>query len=300
MVEYLIDFLKFKEVKYKENQKLSRFSSVKIGGNARIIVCPESCEDTIEVLDFLQESKMKNKILGRMTNTLPQDSGYSNALIKSDKLNRIEVREGLVNCESGVSLPYLSCFLSDRGLSGFEELSGIPGSVGGAIYGNAGAFGRETADLIDNVTFYSFDDRTVHTAKSGDLEFGYRTSMFQKRHCFILSVTFNTVKGNSEKIKALISKYRKARCEKQPSEPSLGSVFKRPRSNCSASEMIDKCGLKGARIGDAEVSKKHAGFIINKRDAKSADFLALANYVSGCVFEKFGVMLEKEIEILTD
>lgn len=295
----VIDFLKMNDVKYIENALLSRFSSVRIGGHCSVVAFPKDKEQLIFLVHFLWNNKTRYKILGRMSNVLPPDDKYKSVVIKTDLLRDIYISENTVVADVGISLPVLARNLADSGLSGTEELSGIPGSLGGAIFGNAGAFGREISDLVKNVEIYDPEKDTFETLSHQNAEFIYRGSLFTNKHFVILSATLDLCARSSDEIRSRMEHFLSARKQNQPSgEPSLGSVFKRPYEDLSAAQLIDRCGLKGYSIGGATVSEKHAGFIVNKGGATSKDYLDLANCVEDRVYEKFGIKLQKEIEIL--
>ena len=299
MFEYVKEFLKMNDVEYKENASLAAISPIRIGGAARIIAYPDSALKYVEVLRFLGTIKIKYRVVGRLSNLLADDLGFSGVIIKTDKLCHIYSHCNSLFTYAGVSLPAASKLLCKLGLSGFEELSGIPGSVGGAILGNAGAFGREIADSIVEATFYSPYDDCVYTASREELDFSYRHSAFKGGLGYVISARFNLAISSSDSVSARMREVRSIRLATQPTtELSLGSTFKRPSSDIPAAKMIDECGLKGYRVGGAEVSRKHAGFIINTGGATARDYIMLADSVSKRVYNKFGVNLEREVELL--
>ena len=299
MFEYVKDFLKMNDVEYKENVRLATLSPIKIGGNAVLIAFPDSAVKYVELLRFLNAAKIKHRVLGRLSNTLPCDTGYDGVLIKTDKLNRIFIDYDTVYATCGATTAHVAAELCKTGLSGFEELSGIPGSIGGAIYGNAGAFGKDISDSLSEVTFYSRSDDCVYTASKGELDFSYRNSLFKNNFGYIISAKFNFLRSTTAAVSTRMREVRQIRLNTQPvSELSLGSTFKRPRGDISAAKMIDECGLKGYRIGGAEVSRKHAGFIVNSGGATATDYLMLSDSVAGRVKKIFGVTLEREVELL--
>ena len=198
-----------------------------------------------------------------------------------------------------VRLSYVAMTTAEFGLSGAEELSGIPGSVGGAIYGNAGAFGREISDIITSVSIYDPVSESICCLSMSELDFSYRSSVFSKRPWIIISATLTLSEADTNSVNARIKEFVKIRRERQPiGEMSLGSTFKRPSADVAASLLIDQCGLKGYTVGGASVSRKHAGFIVNTNNATSSDYLSVAKHVANSVNEKFGVALEMEIGLL--
>jgi len=299
MFEYIKQFLKMNDVEYKENEKLSKFSAIRIGGNARLIALPDSADKYVAILRFLGKSKIDYRVLGRMSNVLPSDDEYEGVIIKTDRLRKLLVIDNIAYVSAGITNASLGGELCHKGLSGFEELSGIPGSIGGAIYGNAGAFGREIADLISEVTFYSPADDLLYVATADELNFVYRSSAFAQGLGYIISAKILLSYADIDAVSKCMGDLKVLRQKSQPfDELSLGSTFKRPRPDLSAAKLIDQCGLKGYGIGSAQISKKHAGFIINIGDATADDYLRVAEYAGSCVYQKFGVRLEREVVLL--
>lgn len=299
MTEEILGFLKANDVKYTRDEYLSRLSTVKIGGMADFVAYPDSEDKLIRLVEFLEEEKIEYKILGRMSNVLPADARYRGVIVRTDLMRRVDFQDNIIVAEAGISLPRLSSLCQDMSLSGLEELSGIPGSLGGAILGNAGAYGREISDLVIDVSAYDIDCKTVVEIPTERLGFGYRTSAFKASRLVILSARLGLTFGDKDKIQTKIREISTKRRNSQPtSKPSLGSTFKRPGENIYPWRLIDECGLRGFSIGGAAISEKHAGFIVNQGNATSADYLAVASYVKNTVQEKTGVNLEYEFEIL--
>ena len=299
LTEEILGFLKANDVKYTRDEYLSRLSTVKIGGMADFVAYPDSEDKLIRLVEFLEEEKIKYKILGRMSNILPPDDRYRGVIVRTDLMNRLNVYDNVVTADAGISLPRLSSLCRDMSLSGLEELSGIPGSLGGAIFGNAGAYGREISELVINVSAYDLNSETVVEIPSERLGFGYRTSAVKTSRLVILSARLGLTFDDKDKIQTKIRKISTKRRNSQPmGMPSLGSIFKRPSENIYPWRLIDECGLRGFSIGGAAISEKHAGFIVNLGNATSADYLAVASYVKNTVQEKTGVDLEYEFEIL--
>ena len=299
MNKELLEFLKMQDVEYRENALLSHFSSVKIGGETEIIVFPDTEIKLKEILKFLEKSEIQYKILGRMTNILPPDQKYNGVVVRTDKLDDYILKSNFLIASCGVTLPYISYKLCESGLAGFEGLSGIPGSIGGSVIGNAGSFGNDISDFLTFVRAYDIKRNRTFRLSKEECDFAYRSSCFKEKGYVILSAEFSLYESD----KSLLLKRRREllwkRRESQPiALPSLGSVFKRPSADLSAGKLIDECGLKGFSIGGAQVSEKHAGFIVNTGGATAYDYLSLAEHVSKCVYQKFGVNLEKEIEIM--
>lgn len=299
MFEYVKDFLKMNDVDFRENVSLKTISTIRIGGAAKIIAYPDSALKYVEIIRFLQTLKCNFRIVGRMSNILPSDDAYIGVIIKTDRIRKFYVENGVLYTQAGITTAILAGELCRLGLSGFEELSGIPGSIGGAIYGNAGAFGREISDVISSVTFYSPRDDSVYKASLDELAFSYRDSVFKHETGYIIAAEFNLLHSDSDSVSLRMREVKSKREKTQPiGELSLGSTFKRPSGNIPAAKMIDQCGLKGYRIGFAEISRKHAGFIVNRGNATAEEYIELANYVSECVYKKFGVRLLKEVQLL--
>jgi len=299
MTQEIMDFFKLNDVKYKENFRLAQISPIKIGGLTKFVVYPDDHKKLIKIVKFLKNKKIKHKILGRMSNVLPPDDEYNGVIVRSDCLSNFDIKGTFVDASAGVSLPLLAKTCADLGLSGFEELSGIPGSVGGAIRGNAGAYGREIGDLVSRVTVYNSRTQSVEYIKADKISFGYRLSSFSKGEYIILCVRFSLSRSDKFSANKLIQLYREKRTATQPvGLPSLGSVFKRPSKNLSAAKLIDDCGLKGVKIGGTKISEKHAGFIVNVGGATAGDYLKLSEYVKDKVFQNRGILLEREIEVM--
>ena len=245
MSQEILDFFKMNDVKYKENFRLSLISPIKIGGLARFVTYPECQDKLIKIIKFLRKNKIKYKILGRMSNSLPPDTNYDGLIIRTDLLSRRIIRGRFVEVGAGLSLPLLAKLTADGGLSGFEELSGIPGSLGGAIRGNAGAYGREISDLISRVTIYNCRTSSIENIRADKICFQYRSSSLIDDEIIILSARLSLVRSDKNSTNSLIQAFREKRTASQPvGQPSLGSTFKRPRKDLSAARLIDECGLK--------------------------------------------------------
>ena len=280
MLESLIGFLKKEDVEYKENYPMSRISSVRIGGDASLLICPSCIEKFISALDFIKKNAIKHKIIGGMTNILPCDGNYYGALISTRALGGVAPDGDTV------------------GIGGLSELVGIPGTVGGAIAGNAGAFGKEISEVLVDADVYDLHRGCVERINVSELGFKYRDSIFKHSdHMVILCGRFRIIREDRDKINKQIIEIRHRRASTQPREPSLGSVFKRTAIG-SAGRLIDVAGLKGTRIGNAAISERHAGFIVNLGGATAQEYISLAETVAERVYECFGVKPEREVEIL--
>lgn len=299
MLECILEYLKAKDVEYKENIKLSDVSPIRIGGRAKMIVLPRNMSEFLNVLRFCGREKIKVKTVGGMSNILPDDVGYDGVIIKTDNLKNVEFTGDEMIAECGASLSRVAGAALKFGLSGFEELSGIPGRVGGAVYMNAGAYGREIADLFSECRLYDTDSAEIVQLSSSDLHFSYRKSDLSGSGLILLSAKFHLAEDSSDSIRQRMKYFAQKRRRGQPTNmPSLGSVFKRPEPNRSAGELIDQCGLRGFSIGGAGISEKHAGFIVNLGGATSDEVKSLIALAEFSVYGKFGICLQREIEFL--
>lgn len=284
----------------KENifldEPMNQHTSFKTGGNADIFVKAYSVEEIKSVLKVSKENNIPLFVLGNGTNLLVKDEGFRGIILQV-KLDNIKINGTEVVVQSGVKNVVLSKKLTDNSLTGFEFASGIPGTIGGAIKMNAGAYGSEMKDIVTEVTYLEYDGN-IHTINNSECEFSYRHSKFFNEKAIILEVKLNLQYGNKEEIENKVKELLKQRKEKQPLEyPNAGSTFKRGENYITA-KLIDECGLKGYSIGGAQVSEKHAGFIINKNNATSTDILNLIKYVQKVVKEKTGEDIKLEVEVI--
>ena len=281
------------------DEPMSKHTSFKIGGNASLFVTPGYDDALVSLLEKCREENARVFILGNGSNLLVSDEGIDAVVVSMSRENdEISVSsDGVISCPAGVSLMKVCRAALQHSLSGLEFAYGIPGSVGGAVYMNAGAYGGEIKDVIVSCRAITPDGETVEIKKE-DMLLGYRTSVFNKNNYVLLSAEFKLNKGDPDEIKAKMDDFMNRRKTKQPIEfPSAGSVFKRPEGYF-AGALIEECGLKGKRIGGAEVSRKHSGFIINAGEATAADVMALVDYVRKTVKDEKGVLLEPEIRII--
>lgn len=280
---------------YIENEPLSKHTSFKIGGNAQMFVSVENVPQLQGVLKGCKEHDIPLFILGKGSNLLISDDGIKGVVLTLDgEFKNISIEENKIIAGAGANLSRLCTFALNNSLSGLEFAYGIPGSVGGAAYMNAGAYGGEMKDVVVSVTHIT-PEGEVATLDANCLEFAYRHSVYKTNDNIILFVTFELREDNTDDIKARMDDFMTRRKTKQPLEyPSAGSVFKRPVGNF-AGTLIEQCGLKGKTIGGAQVSEKHAGFIINIGEATCKDVLDLVEYVQNTVKEETGYFLEREI-----
>ena len=294
MFDKLIERLKNESIPYKENIRLRDYTTFQIGGNCPLAVSPETAAQMQTVTAWLLENDCPYFVLGKGSNILASDNGYDGVLILTQSLRTIEKNENTVRCGAGVSLSKLCAFAASHALSGLEFAWGIPGSVGGAVYMNAGAYGGEIVDVIKSATFLE-EDGTIRTLPAEELDLTYRHSCFTGTKRIILEAEFSLHSDEKEAISARMDDYIGRRTSKQPlDKPSAGSTFKRPKGGY-ASALIEQCGLKGFTIGGAQVSEKHSGFLVNCGDATAADMEALIHHVQRVVKEQTGFSLECEV-----
>lgn len=280
---------------YIENEPLSKHTSFKIGGNAELFVAVNNITQLKTVLSACKENEIPLFVLGKGSNLLITDDGMSGVVLVLDgDFKEISIKENTITAGAGVNLAKLCTFALSQSLSGLEFAYGIPGSVGGAAYMNAGAYDGEMKNVIKSVTHITRDGEVV-TLDAEDLDLSYRHSVYKTNDNIILFVTVELVNKDADAIKDKMDDFMNRRKTKQPLEfPSAGSVFKRPEGNY-AGTLIEKCGLKGKTIGGAQVSEKHAGFIINVGEATCADVLNLIGFVQETVKKETGYFLEREI-----
>ncbi len=296
MLQSIFDFLKDKDFKYKERVNLSKLSSLGIGAIAPLVVYPDSIEKLVELVKYLEKINFPYKIVGRMTNILFASCKIEFVIVATSHIDKIKFSADSVIAECGAPIPRIARLSAERNLAGFEQLSGIPASVGGAIRSNAGAYGVEISELIEAIEALDKKNGESVVLHSEDCDFSYRHSIFQGDRYVILFATFKLCFAEHDVFDRM-EYFRQRRIATQPyGERSIGSTFKRPE-NGFAAQMIDECGLKGLRIGNVQVSEKHAGFIVNLGLGTANDYLELMSIVTRTVHERFGVLLEPEIEI---
>ena len=288
------------ENKIKYNEPMNKYTSFKIGGPAECLIKIDNEDDLKEILKFVKEENIKLTILGNGSNVLVLDKGIKGITLLM-KIEKIEMHEEgnkvLVKLGAGEKIAKVGRVFLNKSLTGFEEISGIPGTIGGAVRMNAGAHGREMKDIVKTVTCFDLGgNKKVFTNE--EMEFSYRRSIVFSKKYIITEVEIKLEKGKEQEIKEKMEEYSNSRKEKQPLEyPSAGSTFKRGEDFITA-KLIDEAGLKGMSVGGAEISTKHAGFIINKNNATAKDVLDLVQKVKEEIYKKFGKNIELEIEIL--
>jgi len=286
------------DVEIRQNEPMKNHTSFKIGGPVRAMLFPETENETLSLCKLCRETGLIPMVMGNGSNILAADNALSKVIINTSKLKNIELTDSVIKADAGALLSAIAVFALDNELTGFEFAHGIPGSIGGAVVMNAGAYGGEMKDVIVTTTVYS-NKMGLYEIKDEQHEFSYRHSRFSQSDDFIISSTIRLQKGNKEEIREKMNELSAKRKASQPLDlPSAGSTFKRP-INGYAAELIDKAGLKGFSIGAAEVSGKHAGFIVNKGGATFSDTMKLIEHVQKTVLKEFGITLEPEIKLFS-
>ncbi len=279
-----------------QNEMMKKHTSFKIGGPADFFIIIESVEELKAVLKLAKELDIPVTCIGNGSNLLVKDNGIRGLTIKLD-FKDLTINEDEIEAGAGVPIPVLARKAYENGLSGLEFASGIPGTLGGAIKINAGAYGGEFKDVVDFTTYLD-NNLQVHTVSNENQNFSYRNSRFNNTDDIIISAKMKLKKENKDIIKARMDEFSAKRKAKQPINfPNAGSVFKR-KNEYIAAEVIDKCGLKGYNIGDAYISDLHAGFIINKGNATAKDVIQLIEHIKNTVHEKYNINLELEIKVI--
>ena len=280
------------------NEPMSKHTSFKIGGPADIFVKPKNIDELKNIIKIAKENNIQTTVIGNGSNLLIKDGGIRGIVIKPEFKEIEFLEDNKVRVGSGVLLSKIANEAYNTGLSGLEFASGIPGNLGGAIRMNAGAYGSEFKDIVIS-SEYLDEDLNIHEISNEEHEFEYRHSRFcENKNDIIISTVLQLKEADKEEIKVKMDENNNSRREKQPINfPNAGSTFKRGEGYITA-ELIDKCNLKGYNVGDACVSEKHAGFIVNKGNATAKDVLELIDIVKKKVYEKFNVNIELEIEVL--
>lgn len=289
------------EKKIVFNEIMKKHTSFKIGGCADMFLVVNSKNEVKQAIQFSKVKNIPLYVIGNGSNLLITDNGIRGLVLKID-INNLEIFEeenGYVKVivGAGFKMMALGQLLAKKGITGFEELSGIPGTIGGAIFMNAGAYGKEMKDIVLETKIMD-EDGNIHVISNKEHQFSYRKSIFNDKKWIILETIFLLKKADSFEITSKMKKLFEERKIKQPLEyPSAGSSFKR-KEGVIVSKLIDECGLKGYSVGGAEISVKHAGFIVNKDNATSNDVIKLIEYVKKKVYEEFNIEIEEEIKIL--
>lgn len=282
------------------DEPMKKHTTFRVGGNADYFVVPKDVEEIKETLALCMEMDMPYYILGNGSNLLVGDKGYRGVVIQIYKeMNKIMVQSHKIKVQAGALLSKIGSVALEAGLTGFEFAAGIPGTMGGAVVMNAGAYGGEIKDVLEEVTVLTKEGEVL-TLSREELDMGYRTSVVAKKGYIVLEAIIDLQAGDKVAIKARMDELKVQRTTKQPLEyPSAGSTFKRPEGYF-AGKLIQDAGLRGFQVGGAQVSEKHCGFVINKDNATAADIAELMKQVSERVKETFGVELEPEVKRLGD
>ncbi len=287
----------FLKINYIANEPLSKHTTFRIGGPAKYIFMPENIEEIKQVIEYCKKSGEKYIVLGNGSNVLVSDEGYDGVVIQIyNNFKHIEVSENKIYAQSGALLSKIAAVARDNSLGGMEFAAGIPGTLGGAVVMNAGAYGGEMKDIVSYVDILE-PNGEVKRYSCDEMEFGYRHSIVDKDR-IVLGAEILLEPRDKIAIISRMNELKEARVSKQPLEyPSAGSTFKRPEGYF-AGKLIDDCGLRGYSVGGAMISEKHCGFVINYDNATCEDVIELMKNVSDIVHEKFGVRLEPEVKII--
>lgn len=282
------------------NKDLKTYTTFGIGGPADVLARPTTIEELEELLKFNYKNKIETFVMGKGSNLLVSDKGIRGCvIILSDNFDKVDIDGDYLTALSGTSLNEASLVAIEAGLAGMEEISGIPGSVGGAVAMNAGAYGGEIKDVAVEIKAFDFEGN-LHTFKNKEMNFSYRHSRIFDDNLIVVSAKFKLEKGDKDLIRERYEDFTNRRQTKQPlDKKSAGSTFKRPTGSY-ASKLIDECGLRGYRRGECQVSEKHCGFIINVDNATCEDMLSFIEEVSKIVNEKTGFVLEREVKLIGD
>lgn len=286
------------ENQINENEVMRNHTTFRIGGHADVMVFPNTEKEIAEIIKLAQKHEIQYVVIGNGSNILVTDKGVRGIVIKlADSFSKSEIKDNLVYAESGIRLTALSRKIVEAGLAGFEFASGIPGTVGGGVFMNAGAYDSEMKNIVKSVRIIDKSGSIKELTKN-DMDFGYRNSIAMKNDYIILSVCFELEYGNKEEIKAKIEDFTKRRTTKQPiAEYSAGSTFKRPEGHF-AGKLIEDSGLRGYSAGEAKISEKHCGFVINKGSSTFEDMINFIEEVKAKVHSNTGIKLEEEIKII--
>ena len=299
-LEQLIDNLNISKEKIKYNEPMAKHTSFKIGGPAQCFITAESVEEIKQICKVASKNDINLTIIGNGSNLLVTDNGINGIVVKVNiKKFELEFSNDDVSLivGAGNKLGEIAQKLLRNEITGFEFAAGIPGTIGGAVRMNAGAYGKEMKDIVETVKCMDYDGN-IYEKSNKDLEFEYRKSMFAKNKFIILEAKLKLQKGNAQYIKDKMLEFEQSRKQKQPLEfPSAGSTFKRGTDFITA-KLIDDAGLKGYRVGGAMVSTKHAGFVVNENNATAQDVLNLVKHIKQEVYKKFNKKIELEIQVI--
>jgi UDP-N-acetylmuramate dehydrogenase len=280
------------------DEPMKRHTTFRVGGNADFLVTPTGMDQIIELIGYLKGIDVKYYPIGNGSNLLVKDDGVRGVVIKLHrKMGDITISNNLMVCGAGALMPRIAGAARDNSLTGFEFACGIPGTIGGAVVMNAGAYGGEIKDVVISTTYVD-PDGTVRKIEGENHQFGYRKSYFTNKKSIIAEVVLKLAQGDIHDIRAKMMDFTVRRKDKQPlDKPNAGSIFKRPEGHF-VGPMITEAGLKGKKIGGASVSTKHAGFIVNDGDATCQDILDLVKFIQETIMKKYNVELESELRLI--
>lgn len=287
----------FPEIEIKQDEPLMRYTYTHTGGPADWLAFPKNVEEVQTLVAYANDHQLPLTVLGNASNLIVRDGGIEGLTLILTRMNNISVAGNRVTAQAGAAYIDTTIAARDHSLTGLEFAAGIPGSIGGAIFMNAGAYGGETKGVVESATVL-LPDGTIKHLTNEELDFGYRHSSIQDNHGVVLDATFSLQPGNRDEIAAQMDELNARRAAKQPLElPSCGSVFKRP-TGYFAGKLIHDAGLQGYTSGGAQVSTKHAGFIVNIDHGTANDYVAVIHHVQETVKKKFGVSLQTEVRII--
>lgn len=293
-----IEFTKnFPNIEYYLNEPLANYTFTKTGGSADMVVFPKTAEEIQAILSYCREQGIPWTVLGNASNLIVRDGGMDGVVILLDRFNQVTIEGAFVSAQAGAKLIEVARLAGAHQLTGMEFACGIPGSIGGAVYMNAGAYGGEIKDVFDYAVVLLEDGEIVKYSNK-QMDFSYRHSVLQHEKTIVLTVVFQLQEGNQEAIDERMAELTHLRESKQPLEfPSCGSVFKRPEGYFTG-QLIQEAGLQGLKWGGAQISTKHAGFIVNVDHATATDYIELIKHIQKVILEKFNVQLETEVRII--
>lgn len=287
----------FPEIEIKQDEPLMHYTYTHTGGPADWLAFPKNVEEVQTLVAYANDHQLPLTVLGNASNLIVRDGGIEGLTLILTRMNKISVTGNQVTAQAGAAYIETTIAARDHSLTGLEFAAGIPGSIGGAIFMNAGAYGGETKEVVESATVL-LPDGTVKRLTNEELDFGYRHSSVQDNHGVVLDATFSLQPGDHDEIAAKMDELNARRAAKQPLDlPSCGSVFKRP-TGYFAGKLIHDAGLQGYTAGGAQVSTKHAGFIVNIDHGTANDYVAVIHHVQQTVKEKFGVSLQTEVRII--
>ncbi len=292
-------FEKYPDCTVDREHSLAAHTTMRVGGKAALALYPATADQLCFLLDLCVKHGYKHAVLGHGSNVICSDKGYDGIIIRTEKMNSVSVEGDRVIAECGASLNTVARTARDASLTGAEFMYGIPGSVGGACYMNAGAYGGQISDICISVSAYDSSLKKIIEFPVSCCDFGYRQSIFHNNDALtVISFIAKLEKGSNDAITARMDELIAARKSKQPLEfPSAGSFFKRCEGHFTA-QLIDESGLKGLAVGGAQISEKHAGFLINRNNATCADIIELSDKVRAVIKERYGLDIEREVEYL--